>query len=101
MYLVDMLTALKIVASLGATLSGIGTGVLFVTVFFDDVEAMRKTFFYMLSLFIATLIIAIGTPTRTAMYAGAAQYVVEATEVDDTLLSLKRLIDQKIEEATQ
>ena len=37
-------------------------------------------------------------PSENAMYAGAGQYVAEATELDDTLIGLKDIIDQKIEE---
>ncbi len=37
-------------------------------------------------------------PNENALYAGAGQYVAESTEIDDTLLKLKDLIDKKIEE---
>lgn len=37
-------------------------------------------------------------PSEDAFYAGGAQYVTEATELDETLLNLKGILDQKIEE---
>lgn len=37
-------------------------------------------------------------PPEDAFYAGATQYVAEAVELDDTLVSLKNLVDEKIEE---
>ena len=39
-------------------------------------------------------------PSERSFYAGAGQYVAESAEIDDTLLKLKDLIDQKIAEAT-
>ena len=37
-------------------------------------------------------------PSKEALYAGAAQYVGEATEVDETLIRLKTLLDEKLDE---
>lgn len=52
--------------------------------------------------FLPILIVAslIGTfvPSKDALYAGAAQYVGESVEVDQTLLRLKEVIDERIEE---
>ncbi len=44
------------------------------------------------------IIISLLAPTPRTMYAGAGQYVAETTEIDDTLIGLKTLIDQKIAE---
>lgn len=44
------------------------------------------------------ILIGILIPPKQAFYAGAAQYVGEATEIDQMLLNLKTLLDQKIEE---
>lgn len=48
---------------------------------------------------IITLLVAI--PSKEALYAGAGQYAVEATEVNDTLIRLKKLVDQRIAEETE
>ena len=50
---------------------------------------------------VAALLIAISIPTATSLYAGAGQYVAQASELDQTLLSLKDLLDQKIEELSE
>ncbi len=42
--------------------------------------------------------IAIFTPKPLAFYAGAGQYVGESVELDDTLLNLKKVVDEKVEE---
>lgn len=50
---------------------------------------------------IAVLSIALITffvPTKESLYAGAGQYVTEATELDQTMLQLKDILDEKIEE---
>lgn len=45
------------------------------------------------------MLVAIAYPSEDAFYAGAGMYVAQETELTDTLLSLKELIDHKIEEA--
>lgn len=40
-------------------------------------------------------------PEKEALYAGAGWYVAEETEVTDTMLDLKRLIDQRIAEGLE
>jgi len=45
---------------------------------------------------VAAIVIAMFTPPKEALYAGAGQYAIEATETDQTLLKLKELVDQKI-----
>ena len=49
---------------------------------------------------IATVFIltAIFLPSERALYAGAGQYIAESTEIDETLLSLKDILDDKIAE---
>lgn len=44
------------------------------------------------------IVCAVVTPPKESFYAGAAQYVGEAGELDQTLIDLKKLLDQKIAE---
>jgi len=64
-----------------------------------DREKRAKPWFISLSIVgVLFISLAILTPTTTAMYAGAGQHVAQMTEVDETLLRLKELVDAKIEE---
>lgn len=97
-YWVDALAAFTV-------LSGVITGVSgFLIVIFgvgamieSDAKILRFAWRALPVFCVATLLV-IFIPSRTAMYAGAGQYVAEVTEVDDTLLQLKELIDQRIAE---
>lgn len=46
----------------------------------------------------AIIVVSIFWPTPATFYAGAGYYVAEQTEVTDTVMALKSLLDQKIEE---
>ena len=64
----------------------------------SDWKIWRRTA-YTLTAFVAMLgITAALWPPKEAFYAGAAQSVAQYAQVDDTLLSLKKLIDKKIDE---
>ena len=51
-----------------------------------------------LPILICSGLLAIFMPPESAFYGGATQYVAQSTEIDDTLINLKELIDQKIGE---
>ena len=55
----------------------------------------------MVGINIFIILVAFITPSKTALYAGAGQYVVQTTEIDDTLLQLKNILDTKIAELTE
>lgn len=48
--------------------------------------------------FILAQLIALAIPSKTALYAGAGQYIAEETEITETLLNMKQVIDQRIED---
>ncbi len=66
--------------------------------FIDGHEGAKKPFRILSILGVIFLFVAIAIPSQTAMYAGAGQYVAEATEIDATLLKLKEALDAKLEE---
>ena len=51
-----------------------------------------------LPLLIGSAVLAVFMPPEEAFYGGATQYVAQSTELDDTLLKLKSLVDAKLEQ---
>jgi len=58
-------------------------------------KRMGIAYIWYISILVLLLIVA---PSTNALYAGAAQYGIEVTELDDTLLTLKEVVDLKVEE---
>jgi hypothetical protein len=103
MYFVDLVDAtegIAIVAFLVAIIFATCYGV-YTSETDDTAEGWARWFRYVRLAAIgafAFMLIAILVPSEKTLYAGAGQYVVEATETDDTLMNLKRLVDQRIAE---
>ena len=64
--------------------------------FVEDDKKAIKIARRLLIVFLSAASIAILVPSKESLYAGAAQYVGEATEVDETLIRLKGLLDEKL-----
>ena len=70
--------------------------------FIEDAEwAKRALPRVVVPIFFGSLFMAVIIPSETALYAGAGQYVAEAGEIDETIISLKKLLDQKIAELSE
>lgn len=81
-----------------ALLLGLIGGIGITFVWTEVCEKTGKRLTWLLGIFCTVLMVAgVFMPSKEALYAGAGQYVAEATELDDTLRSLKTLLDQKIE----
>lgn len=66
--------------------------------YIDNVKGAKKWHTLGPIICLALFLTATFLPSKDALYAGAGQYVAEAGEVDQTLLNLKDLLDQKIAE---
>lgn len=97
-YWVSVVTTLSVIFSVTAAL-GIFFGAFLKGCYhFDNEESALKPSNWLLTIGAICLIGSIFIPPEEALYAGAGQYVIEATETDETLLRLKDIIDEKIEE---
>ena len=79
----------------------IGTAFSFPLYYIEDIKQAKKWHTLGPVLAVVLTLAIVFLPSKDALYAGAGQYVAETTEVDDTLLKLKALIDKKIEEAAE
>lgn len=61
-------------------------------------DSYSKKLRWILPSFVLCVLMSMLMPPKEAFYAGAGQYVVEASETDQTLMNLKNLLDKKIEE---
>lgn len=106
-YFADVLTEVRVMSAILLVLGIVG---IFVILIATDTSyksgATKAEYEYLRKKYISRLVagmlvcflVGTVTPSRTAIYAGAAQYVVEVTEVDATVMTLKQLLDSKIEE---
>lgn len=67
----------------------------------DDPRISKFLLSRMLPLGVLVILLGVAVPPPSAFYAGAGQYVTEYTELDTTLLKLKEVVDQKIEELSE
>ncbi len=65
------------------------------------VDSLTQKLRWILPVFAVCVLVSVLMPPKEAFYAGAGQYVVEASETDQTLLNLKGLLDKKIEELSE
>lgn len=101
-YLVDLVGGLTALAIVIAGFAGIVTFVmLLISALEESWDIWNQWRFTLIISFISAILFAILIPSETTLYVGAGQYVVEATEIDDTLLLLKEAIDQRIEELVE
>lgn len=98
-YLVELVNRVSIIGGVLMVASAFGIVValmVYEDAYGDDVKTALKWMKRSLVVLILSTIVTVFTPTEKAFYGGTAQYVVEIAEVDDTLLALKELIDEKI-----
>jgi hypothetical protein len=90
-YLTIFLTTLGIASAFGAFVA-------FGIWIFEEKKEARPYFISVTIFCVLCFFLAMFTPSTKALYAGAGQYIGETTEVDETLIRLKNLIDEKIDE---
>ena len=101
MYLVGLVGSVASTAVAIAIAGSVVTMLVFVIAAVEEsTKLLRVAKRRLLPIVLVAAIIAVFIPQPVALYAGAGQYVVESTELDDTLLNLKKLIDDKIKEHT-
>lgn len=92
---IEYLTAFFTVIAIVSTFTMLITGIAWII---DDEKPAKPWFIGALVVTFLAFTFAMMTPTTTALYAGAGQHVAQTTDVDETLLRLKELVDAKIEE---
>jgi len=100
-YWVGVVDTLPTFLNVALLLTCIGSVLSFPLYYAEDIKGAKKWNYIgpVMALFFA--LCSILTPTEKAMYAGATYYVVEAVELDDTLIQLKSILDDKITELTE
>ena len=96
-YLVNVAGNIAVICFLIAIVTGVASVVTWAIVFDGDKE-LKPLAKVLVIIAVSCVTIATLAPNERALYAGACQYVAETAEVDETLLRLKKLIDQKIDE---
>lgn len=105
-YLISLVTSLSCVAVVVMVLCGIATVITTIVAgataesehekqAHENAKSLLRKFFPTALLCLAVVVL---TPPKEAFYAGAGQYVIEATEIDGTIMQLKEILDQKIAE---
>jgi len=99
-YWVGVVDTLPSFFNITALLCTIGAALSFPLYYVEDIKGAKKWHYLGPLMVLALALASIFTPTEKAMYAGATYYVVEAVELDDTLIQLKSILDDKIIELT-
>ena len=99
-YMVGIVDGLSAVFIVGAILSACVTIYSLLCASIDGYD-MTKVFKWCVPGVVLLTLLAIAVPPKEALYAGAGQYIAEAGELDQTLLGLKDLLDQKIAELSE
>jgi hypothetical protein len=97
-YLANTFSSLAFALGLLAVVMGAFSAVVVGVYVIEEAEPPPAFLWRVLAAAALAGLVAVALPTKEAFYAGSAQYVVELTEIDESALALKKMLDAKIEE---